>query len=240
MLEIHQIPALRDNYIYLIRDQATEVSAAIDPSEASPVLTFLKKNGWQLDYVLNTHHHWDHTGGNIELKEKTGCRVVGFRGDQHRIPGIDETVDESKKFSLGRSIARVIEIPGHTLGQIAFWFEEDEALFCGDTLFSIGCGRLFEGTAEQMYRSLNKLKQLPPSTKIYCGHEYTEKNILFALSLSPQDPELLSYQKEVQSLLTQKKSSIPSRMKIELELNPFLKARSAAELKDIREKKDQF
>lgn len=160
-LAIHQVPVLRDNYVYLARDPATEATAAVDPSVAEPVLAAAAGLGWRITHVLNTHHHPDHVGGNLEIKRATGCTIVGPAPDRGRIPGIDVAVDEGDTWRLGEAAAEVLFVPGHTRGHIAYWFRGSEALFCGDTLFIMGCGRLFEGTPEQMWSSLGKLRSLP-------------------------------------------------------------------------------
>ena len=175
MLTIIQIPVLTDNYIYLIHEPVSGETAVIDPALAQPVLDVLDKKGWRLAYVFNTHHHWDHVGGNLELKQSR-FKIIAAQLDRGRIPGIDIGVSEDDVISLGRHQALVISTPGHTSGHIVYHFAEDGALFCGDTLFVMGCGRLFEGTPEQMWNSLQKLQALPPSTRIYCTHEYTQAN----------------------------------------------------------------
>jgi len=221
-LSITILPALSDNYIYMLKDNDSGCLAAVDPSEAKPVLDYLEAQNGKLSMILTTHHHWDHTDGNLELKEKTGCHILGGPGVQ--IPGQDEVLKDGDLIKLGSLRAKALAIPGHTLDQIAFWFEEDEAVFTGDTLFSIGCGRIFEGDPKMMWESLCKLRALPPQTKVYCGHEYTEKNIKFALSLERDKPNLLSLQKEIKLLREEGKSSLPSTIKIETDSNPFLRA----------------
>ena len=170
-LTIHQVPCLRDNYAYLLHCPETGATGALDPSEAEPVLKAAAGSGWRITHVLNTHHHWDHVGGNGGIKSATGARVIGPEPDRNRIPELDETVAEGRPFRLGNAEATIFFIPGHTKGHMAFWFPESEALFCGDTLFTLGCGRLFEGTPEQMWTSLGKLRRLPGETNVYCGHE---------------------------------------------------------------------
>jgi hydroxyacylglutathione hydrolase len=176
MLEIVTLPVLDDNYIYLVHEPLSGETAAVDPAVAEPVLMQLRQNNWKLTTIFNTHHHSDHIGGNLELKRQTGCRIIASEHDRHRIPGIDQTVNEGDVVSLGKQQARILFTPGHTLGHIVYYFEQDKLLFCGDTLFAMGCGRLFEGTADQMWQSLQKLKTLPPDTQIYCTHEYTLNN----------------------------------------------------------------
>jgi len=226
MLEILQIPVLKDNYVYLIHDNQTGETAAVDPAEADPVLEALAANGWTLTHVLNTHHHGDHVGGNLELKRRTGCRIVGSERDLKRIPGIDVAVGEMTVLKFGSSEARVLDVPGHTRAHIAFWFAEADALFCGDTLFALGCGRLFEGTPDEMWRSLSKLRALPPETKVYCAHEYTQTNGRFALSVEPGNAALRQRMKQVDELRRQNRPTVPSTLQEELETNPFLRPES--------------
>jgi hydroxyacylglutathione hydrolase len=226
MLEILQIPVLKDNYVYLIHDGETGETAAVDPAEADPVLEALAANGWTLTHVLNTHHHGDHVGGNLELKRRTGCRIVGSERDLNRIPGIDVAVGETAVFKLGNAEVRVFDVPGHTRAHIAFWFAGADALFCGDTLFALGCGRLFEGTPEEMWRSLEKLRVLPPETKVYCAHEYTQSNARFALTVEPGNAALKERASQINELRRQNKPTVPSTLKEELATNPFLRPES--------------
>lgn len=226
MLEIEIIPALNDNYIYLIHDPVTNETAVVDPAQAEPVLERLAIKNWTLNYILNTHHHWDHVDGNRELKDQTGCTVIGSAYDKARIPAIDICVDENSKLSLGTHAIQVIETPGHTLGHVVYYFADDMALFCGDTLFSLGCGRLFEGSAEQLWQSLQKLKKLPPETRIYCAHEYTEVNALFAQKVEQDNAELLRFKNKVRDLRAQNLPSLPSLLAEELACNPFLREHS--------------
>jgi len=226
MLTIKQIPVLADNYIYLIHDPVSSETAVIDPALAQPVLDVLDKKGWRLTYIMNTHHHWDHVGGNLELKQQTGCKIIAAQADRDRIPGIDIGVSEDDVISLGSHLARVISTPGHTSGHIVYHFAEDGALFCGDTLFVMGCGRLFEGTPEQMWSSLQKLKALPPSTRIYCTHEYTAANGRFALSVEPDNCHTQQKMLEVQKLRAINKPTVPSTIEQERATNPFFRADS--------------
>ncbi len=253
-LEVRQIPVLRDNYIYLARDPATGVCAAIDPAVAGPVLDTLAKLDWRLTHVLNTHHHHDHVGGNIELKRATGCTIVGNAADAARIPGIDVRVADGDTFALGTRAAKVIAVSGHTIGHIAYWFSGDEVLFCGDTLFALGCGRLFEGTPAQMWHSLSRLRALPPETRAYCAHEYTEANAAFALSIDPSNPALVERAASIRAQRRRGEPTVPSTLGDERRTNPFLRADEAALAKaaglagqdpvsvfaDIRKRKDYF
>lgn len=233
MLEIVQIPVLTDNYIYLIHDPVSLDTAAVDPAEARPVLDVLASKGWKLSYILNTHHHWDHVGGNMELQQQTGCRVIAPAADRHRIPGIDQGVSEGDTITLGRHVGRVMFTPGHTLGHIVYHFAEDGLLFCGDTLFVMGCGRLFEGTAEQMWDSLQRLKALPADTRFYCTHEYTQNNGRFALTLEPDNPVLIEKMQRVAELRAHNRPTVPSTIGEELATNPFFREDSPSIRKSI-------
>ncbi|HTS94396.1 MAG TPA: hydroxyacylglutathione hydrolase [Stellaceae bacterium] len=223
-LVIRQLKALRDNYVYLLRDPATGATGAVDPSEAGPVEEALAETGWRLTHVLNTHHHPDHTGGNLALKSKWNCIVVGPRADHARIPGIDVDVGENDEYAFGTQVAKVFDIPGHTRGHISFWFPASRAVFCGDTLFALGCGRLFEGTPQQMWHSLSKLRALPPETRVYCGHEYTQANARFALTMEPANAALVERSRAVDKLRAEQRSTVPSLMGEEIATNPFLRA----------------
>jgi hydroxyacylglutathione hydrolase len=228
MLEIVQIPVLTDNYIYLVHEPGGWATAAIDPALAEPVLQVLAQKGWKLTHILNTHHHGDHVGGNLELKRKTGCAIVAMARDKERIPGIDVEVAEGDIIGLGHAEAEVLDIPGHTSGHIGFWFKDDNALFCGDTLFSLGCGRLFEGHAEQMWTSLEKIRALPADTRIYCAHEYTEANGRFALTIEPENPALQARLQQAHALREQGLATVPSLLGDEQATNPFLRPESLA------------
>ena len=184
----------------------------------------LAKRGWQLNYILNTHHHGDHVGANLKLKDRFGCKVVGCRHDQRRIPGVDILVSEGDSVALGASKAEVIETPGHTSGHIVYWFNGSGNLFCGDTLFSLGCGRLFEGSAMQMWTSLKKLKALPDTALVYCAHEYTQSNAAFCLDLEPGNEELKRFAKSIDDKRRQGLPTVPSSLGEEKRFNPFLRA----------------
>ena len=226
MLKIHLVPCLKDNYAYLVHDLATNSVAVVDPSEAPPVLQALKTHDLKLTHIFNTHHHFDHTGGNVELKKETGAKITGPKHDADRIPGIDIGVAEGDTVTLGNSRAQVLDIPAHTRAHIAFWFGGDNAVFTGDTMFAMGCGRLFEGTPAQMWTSLNKLAALPGETRVYCGHEYTLANAKFALTVEPNNKALRARAAEVELLRADGKPTIPSTIALERETNPFLRAAS--------------
>jgi hydroxyacylglutathione hydrolase len=215
---------LKDNYGVLLHDAATGSTAAIDAPEAAPVEAALAASGWKLTDILVTHHHGDHTAGIAELKRHHHCRVVAPRREAARIPDVDETVGEGDTVMLGSLSAQVIETPGHTLGQINYFFPAARLLFAGDTLFSIGCGRVIEGTPELMWQSLLKLRALPDDTRIYCGHEYTDANIRFALTIEPDNAALAARAAEVKRQLAAGTPTIPSLMGNEKRANPFLRA----------------
>jgi hydroxyacylglutathione hydrolase len=222
-MQITPISCLTDNYAYIIYDNETKTVGVIDPSEAAPIITFLKKKNLNLNYILNTHHHFDHIGGNVELKKKYKAKVIGFDGDKHRIPGIDKTLKDGDKWTFGNSLVKILHIPGHTLGHICFYFEKEKIAFTGDTLFSLGCGRIFEGDHEQMLRSLNKIKKLPKNTKIYCGHEYTYKNAEFCTKYDGDNIDLKKKFEKIKKLRLKNLPTIPSVLDDELKSNIFLR-----------------
>jgi hydroxyacylglutathione hydrolase len=226
MLAIEPVACLSDNYAYLIHD-GDGLCAVVDPSEPGPVKQALAKHGLKLTHILNTHHHLDHTGGNSALKEEFGAEVVGPGKDRERIPAIDTGVDESTGWKFGGRRVRVLEIPAHTRSHIAFVFDDDNAVFTGDTLFSMGCGRLFEGTPQMMWDSLSKLMRLDDKTRVYCGHEYTLNNGRFALTLEPGNADLQARMKEVETLRAKNAPTIPSTIGLEKKTNPFLRPDSA-------------
>ena len=215
---------LKDNYGVLLHDSETGTTAAVDAPEAAAVEAALKSTGWRLTDILVTHHHADHTGGIAELKRRHRCRVVAPDGEAARIPLVDASVREGDKVRIGGLEARVLETPGHTAGHISYFFPADKLAFVGDTLFSIGCGRVIEGTPEMMWRSLDKLRDLPDDTAIYCGHEYTQANIRFAKTIEPANAALAAREKEVEKLRAARKPTIPSTMGEEKAANPFLRA----------------
>lgn len=226
-IEIHQFAILNDNFGLLIHDPATGATASIDAGEAYPIERELEAKGWRLTDILVTHHHVDHTAAVAELKEATGCRVVGPRSEADKIAGIDLAVGDGDTFKLGGIEISVLETPGHTLGHIAYVIAKAGAAFVGDTLFSLGCGRIFEGTPQQMHASLLKLAALPGETKIYCGHEYTLSNGRFALAIEPDNPALLKRMAEVEALRKAGKPTLPTSIAQELATNPFLRAHVA-------------
>ncbi|MBK8814342.1 MAG: hydroxyacylglutathione hydrolase [Methylococcaceae bacterium] len=223
MLEIVTLPVLTDNYIYIVHDPVSKETVLIDPALSEPVLNVLNENGWRLNYILNTHHHSDHVGGNLQIKHQTGCKIIGAKADWERIPGIDCGVDEGDTLKLGSHTIEVMTTPGHTRAHLVYYFPEDYLLFCGDTLFVMGCGRLFEGTPEQMWHSLQKIKSLPKATKIYCTHEYTQNNGRFALSVEPGNQRLQQRMSEVNHLRINNQPTVPSTIAEECATNPFLR-----------------
>jgi len=222
-MDIEIIPCLNDNYSYLIKDNQTNTVAIIDPSEFDPCDKKINQKYKKLDFILNTHHHFDHIGGNADLKRKYGSKILGCEKDQKRIPEIDILLKDSQEFKLGSLSFKTIFIPGHTSGHIAFYFEKEKAVFTGDTLFSLGCGRVFEGTCQQMFDSLKKIKNLPEDTRIYCGHEYTKKNLEFCLKFNPNNDYLKTKGKFIESKIKDKKPTIPSTIKDEIQTNIFLR-----------------
>lgn len=249
-MQIEIVPCLTDNYAYLVK--AGEHCAVVDPSEAAPVRAALDRLGWRPAYILNTHHHNDHVGGNLALKQHYGARIVGPGKDAARIPGLDIGVDENSGWEFAGHAVRVLEVPGHTRGAITFVMEGNA--FTGDTLFALGCGRLFEGDAAMMWTSLSKLMALPDATRIYCGHEYTENNGRFALTLEPGNAVLTSRMTEVKAARAKDRPTIPSTIGMEKQTNPFLRPASAeirkslaldgasdvAVFGEIRKRKDNF
>jgi hydroxyacylglutathione hydrolase len=253
-LQVHMFGALSDNYCYLIHDPETGLTGVVDTPDVAAIEKALIETGWSLDYILNTHHHSDHAGGNLELKRKTGCKVVGPKADTVRIPGIDIALGEGDTFELGSKTATVYDTPGHTSGHIVYHFAADDIAFTGDTLFSMGCGRLFEGSAEKMWASLQKLLAWPDNTLIYCAHKYTQANAAFALTVEPDNARLVERAKQVDELRQQNVPTIPSTIGLERATNPFLRptspdlqatiGMSGAPLADVfaetRRRKDNF
>lgn len=239
-LSIHAIPVLTDNYAWLLRDEATGVTAIVDPGDATPVEHALQEHGNRLDFILLTHHHHDHIGGTDALRARYHAKVAGPAAEQHRMPHMDIPLNDNDRLEIGQSVGRVLAMPGHTLGHISYYFDQPPALFCGDTLFSLGCGRLFEGTAPQMFASLSRLHDLPAQTRICCGHEYTLSNGSFALHVDPENAALKDRVQEVRMLREQGLPSVPSTLEMERATNPFLRAADATTFAALRKHKDTF
>lgn len=223
-MEVILVPAFADNYIYVLRDAASGKVGVVDPGDAAPVQAELDRRGWSLTHIFLTHHHDDHIGGAAALKERHRASVVGARADAHRIPGMDVALSDGDRTVFGEQTARVFAVPGHTSGHIAFWFEAAETLFSGDTLFSLGCGRLFEGTPAQMWESLQSLRALTDRTLVYCGHEYTQSNGRFALTVDPANAALHQRMEEVAELREGNRPTLPTTIGMERRTNPFLRA----------------
>ena len=222
-MKIEIIKCLEDNFSYLLIDELTKSTIVIDPSEAKPIINKIESLNLKLKFIMNTHHHYDHVGANLELKEKYNCRIIGNEKDKERIPGINIFVNEGDNFNVGESNSIVMAVSGHTIGHICYHFPEDKLIFCGDTLFSLGCGRLFEGSPDIMVESLLKLRSLPNETKVYCAHEYTLQNALFALSLEPNNEAIKKKIDKIKDLRSKNLPTIPSTLAEEKKLNPFLK-----------------
>lgn len=239
-VSVTAIPMLADNYSWLLRDSSSGKLGIVDPAEAAPAIAAIEAAGGTLDSIFLTHHHGDHIDGAPELKRKYGARVIGNAGDAKRLPALDVAVREGDSVPFGAAAAQVIDTPGHTLGHIAYYFADGGLLFCGDTMFSLGCGRLFEGTAEDMYESLQKFAELPKETLVCAGHEYTESNAKFALAVDPDNPALQGRAREVAALRRAGKATLPVTLGSEMASNPFLRALDASSLGRLRTAKDNF
>ncbi len=233
------VPILQDNYAWLLRDGVSGAVGIVDPADPDPVIAAIERAG-RLDLILLTHHHADHVAGTDAVRARFNCPVAGAAADAHRLPRLDRAVREGETVPFGDAAARVIDTPGHTRGQINFYFPDGGVLLSGDTLFSLGCGRLIEGTAEEMFASLRKLAALPPETLVCCGHEYTESNARFALSVEPENPALQARMTEIRRLRAAGEPTVPSRLGEELAANPFLRAPDAASFARLRRQKDRF
>jgi hydroxyacylglutathione hydrolase len=240
MVEIVRIPALSDNYIWLVHEERSGETMVVDPAVAEPVLAEAARRGWRISQIWNTHWHPDHTGGNAAIKDATGCTITGPAAEAHRIPTLDRRVREGDRVRLGDLEATVMEVPAHTAGHIAYHLPAEELVFVGDTLFAMGCGRLFEGTAEQMHSNLQRLALLPPETKVYCAHEYTLSNARFAVTVEPGNAALAERSREVEATRASGEATVPTTIALERATNPFMRARSAEELAERRLAKDNF
>jgi len=237
-MKIEIIKCLQDNYSYLIIDEENQTACVIDPSESAPIINYLDNSKINLKFILNTHHHYDHVGGNIELKKKYNSKVVGFIGDKNRIPEIDISLEDNQIWKQDNFEAKIYHVPGHTSGHIAFHFYKEKKILTGDTLFSLGCGRIFEGTYQQMYSSLERIKSLPRNTLIYCAHEYTKANLLWALNLKPKDQDIKNKLSEVEKKLSHNELTIPFLLDEEMKINLFLRAKNLEEFTFLRANKD--
>lgn len=223
MIDIHMFPCLQDNYGFLVHCSETGATATIDTPEVAPIEAALEAQGWTLTHILNTHHHFDHAGGNEELKARHGCTVVGPKADADRIPGIDVEVSDGDIYRFGGIEARVFDVPGHTRGHVAYYIAGADAAFVGDTIFALGCGRLFEGTPEQMWTSIQKLMGLPDDTRVYCAHEYTQSNARFAVTVDPDNTDLSRRVVEIDALRARGEPTVPTTIGLEKATNPFLR-----------------
>jgi hydroxyacylglutathione hydrolase len=237
-MEIVAVPAFSDNYLWLVHDEESGETAVVDPGDAAPVLAEAGRRGWTIGQVWNTHWHRDHTGGNLAIKQATGARIFGPAGED--IPGRDVALREGDIVHLGEHLGRVVDVPGHTLGHIALIFEQDRVAFVGDTLFAMGCGRLFEGTPEQMFGSLQQLAALPDDTRLYCAHEYTLSNARFAAHAEPGNAAIADRLDHVKRLREAGKITLPTTVAQERETNPFVRATDAKQFARLRRDKDSF
>lgn len=238
MLEIVRIPVLSDNYVWLVHEPASGETMVVDPAVSDPILAEAERRGWSITQIWNTHWHPDHTGGNEAIKAATGCIITGPEAEQSRIPALDRTVVEGDTATLGDVTAQVIDVPAHTAGHIAYYLPSDSAAFVGDTLFAMGCGRLFEGTAEQMFHNMRKLEKLPDDTRVYCAHEYTESNGRYAVIAEPDNDALAARMADVIAMRERGEATVPTTIALERATNPFMRAGSIEELAARRAAKD--
>ncbi|MEO6225170.1 MAG: hydroxyacylglutathione hydrolase [Sphingomicrobium sp.] len=237
-MQIVPVPAFSDNYIWLLHDDASGETAVVDPGDAAPALAEADRRGWTIGQVWNTHWHPDHTGGNIAVREATGARISGPA--KSAIPGRDVIIGEGSELRIGGHVGRAIEVPGHTLDHLALIFEGPGVAFVGDTMFAMGCGRLFEGTAEQMFGSLRRIADLPADTLLYPAHEYTLSNAVFAAHAEPVNPDIAARLDEVKGLRQAGKITLPTSVAEECKTNPFVRAADVAEFARLRSAKDSF
>ena len=240
MIEIVRIPVLSDNYVWLAHDPVSGETAVVDPAVAEPVLAAAAARGWRITQIWNTHWHPDHTGGNAEIKAATGCTITGPAAEAERIPTLDRHVGEGDTLHLGTVVATVIAVPAHTAGHIAFHLPGEQTAFVGDTLFAMGCGRLFEGTPADMFANMRRLEALPPETAVYCAHEYTQSNGRYALVAEPDNLALVDRMAAVDAARSRGEPTVPTTIALERATNPFMRARSIAELAERRAAKDAF
>ena len=240
MIEIVRIPVLSDNYVWMVHEPSSGETMVVDPAVSEPVLAEADARGWTITQIWNTHWHPDHTGGNAEIKAATGCKITGPQAEAERIPTLDVMVSEGDHAALGAVRADVIDVPAHTAGHIAYYLPGEDVAFVGDTLFAMGCGRLFEGTAEQMFDNMQKLKALPGETAVYCAHEYTQSNGRYALVAEPQNEAIASRMAAVDAARARGEPTVPTTVALERETNPFMRAANAEELGRRRAEKDGF
>ena len=240
MLEIVRVPVLSDNYVWLVHDPVSAETMVVDPSVAAPVLEAAEARGWRITQIWNTHWHPDHTGGNAEIKAATGCTITGPAAESAKIPTLDRLVSEGDTVMLGGIAAEVIEVPAHTAGHIAYYFASEDAVFVGDTLFAMGCGRLFEGTPAQMFANMQRLAALPEDTQVYCAHEYTLSNGRYAVVAEPGNGAIASRLADVEAMRARGEATVPTTIALERATNPFMRAANVAELADRRAAKDSF
>ncbi len=238
MLDVTILPILSDNYAYIFK--IGETVGIVDPGEAAPIIDYLELNNLKPDYILITHHHFDHVDGIEQIKSKYNCIVIGPTAEQSKIYGIDKRVCETDTLDINGEDVQIIETAGHTMGHICYYFKNSKVLFSGDTLFAMGCGRLFEGTAKDMFHSFKKLRALPNDTTVYCGHEYTIDNAKFCLSVDGDNAALIERAKEVQTIRDNNKPTIPTTMGLEKKTNVFMRCDTAQEFKKYRDLKDNF
>tara|TARA_B100000700_G_scaffold225000_1_gene248185 strand:+ start:111 stop:830 length:720 start_codon:yes stop_codon:yes gene_type:complete len=239
-MRIEIIKCLEDNFSYLLIDEEKKSACVIDPSEAAPIVNYIEKFNINLEFILNTHHHFDHIGGNKELKKKYNSKVIGFKKDENRIPEIDITLNDKEIWKKNKFEAKIYHIPGHTSGHVCYHFFNQKILFTGDTLFSLGCGRIFEGTYEQMFNSLQLIKSFPKDTKIYCGHEYTLKNSEFCVEYDKNNFALIEKIESIKKKLEKGFPTVPSTIKEELDCNIFLRSKDVESFSKLRDLKDNF
>ncbi|MFW7269348.1 hydroxyacylglutathione hydrolase [Gluconacetobacter sp. Hr-1-5] len=240
VLAIRPVPILTDNYAWLLRDEESGATALVDPAEEAPLVAAVEAAGGRLDQIFLTHHHADHVAATDALRKRYGAIVTGAAADAYRLPMLDQAVNDGDGVTLGESIGTVMETPGHTRGHVAYYFPLTPALFCGDTLFSLGCGRLFEGTPEEMFHSLRRIAALPDATLVCCGHEYTQSNARFALAVDPDNAALRERVAEIDSLRAEGRPTVPVRLGVEKRTNPFLRAPDVAAFARLRREKDGF
>jgi len=253
-LSVITVPCLSDNYAYILRCNETGATAVVDVPDAAPIQAALTAKGWDLDYILITHHHFDHIDGVADLRGATNAQVIGAQADIHRLPPLDRAISDGDTFKLGNSTADIIDVSGHTIGHIAFWFRKDKSVFSADSLMALGCGRLFEGTQPMMWDTMQKFIAMPADTLVYSGHEYTASNAKFALTIEPNNPDLIARVDDIARTRERGEFTVPASIGLELATNPFMRANNpvvkaaigmtdatdAASFGEIRSRKDNF